>query len=100
MAIARFTVEIDLTDEVTEGLFRQWVLGRIKDAYARLDPEAALHSVDISTLRMTTVNPPDRFAIHRPQNFVVAEEVQSNSRLHRQGEIPVKVFKTSLKPRW
>jgi hypothetical protein len=91
MTKAHFTIEVDLPEGTTEGLFRRWVLSCIKHAHNRIDPAAVLYDLKIDTLRMTTVSVP--VVKHRPQNFVVAEEVQSKSRLHRQGETPVRVFR-------
>jgi hypothetical protein len=107
MTTAHFTIEVDLPTGVTHEDFRRWAEYELRCAVGGTDADDPLRGLDRESLRVMTAAfkrrptaPPDRFAIHRPQNFVVAEEVQSKSRLRRKGETPVKVFKTSLKPRW
>jgi hypothetical protein len=102
---AHFTIEVDLPEGVTHEDFRRWAEYELRCAVGGTHPDEPIHDLEREKIHVMTAAfkrrptaPPDRFAIHRPQNFVVAEEVQSKSRLHRQGEKPVKVFRTSLVP--
>jgi hypothetical protein len=100
MAKAYFTIEVDLPDGVSASEFRAYAETEIRAGKGGLHPDDPLFNLERSSVKVRSVATPNLGVVYRPQNHVVAEQVQSKSRLHRQGETPVKVFKTSLKPRW
>jgi hypothetical protein len=67
---AHFTIEVDLPEGTTEGLFRRWMLSCIKHAHNKIDPAAALYDLKIDTLRVTTVNPPGGLAVAKNRKAV------------------------------
>ena len=100
MTKAYFTIEVDLPDGVTHEDFRFWAEHELRCAVGGTDADDPLRKLKRDKIIVRSVASPSIGSFYRPENYVVAEEVQSKSRLHRQGETPVKVFKASLKPRW
>jgi hypothetical protein len=80
VAKAHFTIEVDLPDGVTHEDFRFWAEYELRCAVGGTDARDPLRGLDRENMRVMTTAfkrrataPPDRFAIHRPQNYVRAE---------------------------